>query len=348
MVKKASISFAKIAWAFDVSGPVQSIFWAAAPANVQVPAYKALIRQFAFPLGESAFSFVACEFVDRGFGDIAEPPGLFHEEITAKRVAVMLDDDVVAAFGHKGAFCVLDAEAKCDYAVECADADLFLAVLLPPVEYPAHKIAVLFGCDAEIGDPARFWILLDALDELQEADLFVDEEIEQFVRVADVMVAQEDEDIEIDPGLSASFDRSGYLVERALASVIEAVVVVVFFGPIEAYPDEEPVFGEELAPFIVEEDAVGLQGIGYDLSIGAVFFLQAYQFFVKIQAHQRWLSTLPGKATRLQPQLEVVFDQPFEYVRAHSMGTGAEYLGLAGVKAVSARDIAVGAGWFYQ
>jgi len=94
----------------------------------------------------------------------------------------------------------------------------------------------------------------------------------------------------------AVFDGCDYFVEGAAAGVVFSVVIVEFLRAVDANTDKELVFVEKSAPFVVEQDGVGLEGVGY-LSAGlAVFFLQFDRPFIKIEAHQCRLTPLPGKA----------------------------------------------------
>ncbi len=94
----------------------------------------------------------------------------------------------------------------------------------------------------------------------------------------------------------AVFDGCHYLVEGAAARVVFSVVIVEFFGAVDADADEEFVFVEKSAPFVVEQDGIGLEGVG-DLEAGlAVFFLQFDCPFVKVEAHQCRFTPLPRKA----------------------------------------------------
>ncbi len=83
-------------------------------------------------------------------------------------------------------------------------------------------------------------------------------------------------------------------VEGSMASLVLPVGVVKFFGTIHAQADKEVVFMEESAPLVIEEDAVGLEGV---LDPGArllIFFLELHGPAEEIEPHQGRLASLPG------------------------------------------------------
>ncbi len=102
-----------------------------------------------------------------------------------------------------------------------------------------------------------------------------------------------------------------------------------FLRAVEADAGQEMMFGQECAPVLVQQDAVGLQGIGDELTVCAVLFLKIDDLFIKIQSHQGRLPALPGKTAIRQTQPEIAFDQMLQDLSAHAVRFGAEQLGLA-------------------
>jgi hypothetical protein len=83
-------------------------------------------------------------------------------------------------------------------------------------------------------------------------------------------------------------------VEGPAACFVFAIEVVKFPGTIHAKSYEEVVLAEEPAPFVVKQDAVGLEGV---FNVGAgflVLFLQIHGVPEKIESHKRGLAPLPG------------------------------------------------------
>jgi len=80
----------------------------------------------------------------------------------------------------------------------------------------------------------------------------------------------------------------------------------------------------------------------------AVSLLQLDYFLVEVQAHQRRLTPLPGKASHWESQLHVVFDESFENFIAHPLTALADLCGPVLVEAIPAIDVAVGSRRFDQ
>lgn len=349
IVEELLIAFAEVAWCAVIAVDDDPVLEAAAPAHIKVPADEAFVVDLAFFRGEGAFDLVMGEFFDGRFEYVAEPPRIIDEEVAAEGVAVVLDDDIIVALGHEGADRVPSGDAVGQDAVEHPDRQFRRAKVDPAVEYSAHKVTELLRRYAEIGDLARSRVVFDAGNELEILDAKVHEEVEDIIGSDDIVLAYQHENIELDVMFFAFFDRGHHPVERPLAGVVEAIVIVVFFRSVEAYADEEFVFVQKTAPLIViEEYAVGLEGIGDDLAVGAVLPLKLDDFFVEVQPHQSRLAALPGKAAAGQVELEVAGDHSLCNLVAHSVGTAAKDARLAGIKAVLAVDIAIGPGRFYQ
>ena len=83
-------------------------------------------------------------------------------------------------------------------------------------------------------------------------------------------------------------------VKGSMASLVFPVKVVKLFGTIQAEADQEFVLVEKLAPLVVEEDAVGLEGV-LDLGAGLlIFFLKLHGSPEEIETHESRLASLPG------------------------------------------------------
>jgi len=82
-------------------------------------------------------------------------------------------------------------------------------------------------------------------------------------------------------------------VESALAAAVNPVAVVHLVWAVNAQADEEMMFLEERTPVIVEQQAVGLEGVLHDLFGSAVGFNEFHCFLEEVEFHQRRLATLP-------------------------------------------------------
>ena len=112
-----------------------------------MPAYKAPVTQVLLGSGKFLFFAAACKLLNRHFKYIAQPPFRFNKKITAKGVAVVLDNDVLAALSIEGAYRMSAAKAVGKYRIKVTDTQFCWAVLTPSVENPAHKLAVLLRRD---------------------------------------------------------------------------------------------------------------------------------------------------------------------------------------------------------
>jgi hypothetical protein len=234
------------------------------------------------------------------------------------------------------------------YAVEKTYADLSRAVLVPAIEYTAKKICILLRRNTKIGNLSSFRIGLDAGDELQKIKFQIDEKIEYLVRLGHILIVDQCEDIKLDVIVFAPLDRCHDPIPGALALIVKPVVVVEFLWSIETYAYEKFVFVKKLAPFIVKQDAVGLQGVGDDLAVFAVFLLELDELFVKIKPHQRRFAPLPCESRFRHIKRNIAADEFVQHFVAHTMTALAENICLAGIKAVLALDVAIRARRFYQ
>jgi hypothetical protein len=79
-----------------------------------------------------------------------------------------------------------------------------------------------------------------------------------------------------------------------VTSHIFSVKVVKLFGSIQAEADQEIILVEKLAPLLVEEDAIGLEGV-LDLGSGLlIFFLKFHGAPEEMETHESRLASLPG------------------------------------------------------
>ena len=344
MVEELFVGGAEVAEGAGVGGEDAAVLETAALAKRAVAAGEAAVGGKAFAGGEALFGGAGGEPADGGFVEISQAAGGFDEEVAGEDVAVVLDDDVLVAAGAEGALRVAAVEVVAQEGVEEADADVFGAVGQPAVEEAAEEVGVLLGGNGEGGGGGGDGVEFDAGDELEVTKALVEEEVEEGVGLADVAVVEEDEDIELDAAAAAGGEGGEDAVEGAAAGGVAAVMVVEVAGAVETDAQEELVFGEEGAPGVVEEDGVGLEGVGDGAAGGAVFLLQLDGLAVEVEAQEHRLAALPGEGVDGQVEGEVVAGEGFEGVEGHAVAAGAEEVGLAGVEAVGAGEVAVGTG----
>ena len=205
----------------------------------------------------------------------------------------------------------------------------------PLLEDIDEEAAVLFGADRALGHqvaglrveqallagllaPAlvgdRDRLLGGALDDRDElhplgAQLVAEEAIDgaAVVLVGGVDRAQ---DVEVDLVLAQVPPAAHHQVEGALAAAVDAVGVVQLARAVDAQADQEVVLLEERAPVVVEQQAVGLEGVLHGLAGPAVLLDQFDGAPEEVELHQRRLAALPGdgdlrRAVRLQQLADV-------------------------------------------
>lgn len=109
----------------------------------KVPAEEAFITKILLGTGEGALLTTCGEFFHRRFKNAAQPPFRLDKKITWEAIAGVLDDNVLTALLAKRADCMLAGNTVRQYRVKVANAQILWAVVVPAVEYSAHKFAIL-------------------------------------------------------------------------------------------------------------------------------------------------------------------------------------------------------------
>ena len=124
--------------------------------------------------------------------------------------------------------------------------------------------------------------------------------------------------------------------------MIETIVVVIWFRPIEADTDQKLTFVQETAPLVViEYNGVGLESVADGLSVLAILLLQFDDFAVKIQAHQGGFAALPGEAAVGKAELHIIPDEGFHDLVAHAMFLAAKKPAFLGIETIRAGQVAI-------
>ena len=126
------------------------------------------------------------------------------------------------------------------------------------------------------------------------------------------MALYDGEGVKLDVVFMEYFDAAHDAVEGGTLAFVDAVVVVIFFGTVDRNADQEFVYGEEFTPLVVEERAVGLEGIVDRFSVG-IFFLEGNNLAKEVDAEDGRLATLPcegnfGDALCFDVLLDVAFE----------------------------------------
>jgi len=119
--------------------------------------------------------------------------------------------------------------------------------------------------------------------------------------------------------------------------------------PVDADTDEKVVLAKKLAPFVVEQSAVGLQGVFKGHARPAVFVLKLDGAPVEIDAHEGWFSALPGNGYRVAAMgRDELGDVSFQNLIAHAKATSGIELVLFEIKTIRAIQVAGRSGRFDQ
>jgi hypothetical protein len=103
-------------------------------------------------------------------------------------------------------------------------------------------------------------------------------------------------------------------------------------------------FFEEQAPFIIEQNAVRLEGI-MDFLFARKVLLPCYRLTKEVESGQRWFAALPGKIHLLSTCVDVVLDEIFQRELIHVCMMGKLRLFLE-VETVVTFKITLITGWF--
>jgi len=156
-----------------------------------------------------------------------------------------------------------------------------------------------------------------------------------------VFVVEQDKCVKFDLIFFASLNGLHHFIKAAAAGMVNAIIIVKFFGAIDTNTDKKLIVVHKLTPFIIEQNCIGLQGVAYLLAGGAIFFLQFDCPFVEIQTHQRRFTPLPGKAGDWERELNIIFNELLEHFIAHSLFSMADLGSSIFIKAVLAIEIAI-------
>ena len=342
------VGLAEIVEVFKLAVGAVAKFGAATMTDGLVFAYLAVRVSKGFLFGKAVAAVTAGNLRPGVEVYVAELPAAFDKEVAGENVAVVLDYRVaVAGFMHGAVAGLLTGNGFSDVVKKT---DAHLAAFGPP-EFKSldEELAIFFRGDSEGHALARSTEFgeRDVLDVVDAQTLV---ELVEFLRLVDVRFAQNAEDVEIDFVALESLHAAHDPLEGAVALFVVTVFVVDFLRAVERKSDQPIVLMKELAPVVVEQDAIGLEGVGDTVAIATQPLLQADEFFIEGQTGKGGFAALKGKGRVGVGVEEIAIDQAFERFVGHAalrqIRVGVQI--AVEVKAVGAIEIADGGGGFDQ
>src|SRR5215469_1431605 len=169
---------------------------------------------------------------------------------------------------------------------------------------------------------------LDHRDELQPlcCHLLAEETINR-AAIFLVRSVHRAQNVEVDAVFSEVSPALHDTVKRPALAAIKAVLVVQLARSIDTQPDQEIILFEELAPLVIEKDAICLKGVLHGLVWPSILLHELNGLAKELDFHQGRLATLPGhgdvgRAMRLQELPNISFKcrfrHPILFVRIES------------------------------
>jgi hypothetical protein len=163
----------------------------------------------------------------------------------------------------------------------------------PWVEGPicAFQAAPALVCERNrlFGRPLNYRDQLDVLGLEVISEEAVD--VERMIGVCGVDRAK---DVCVNLMLLEAIPAANYVVEGTLVALADAIGVMQGARSVDADPDEVVVPFEKLRPFVVDQRAVGLDGVKHAQMWSAVLLRELHGAAEKIEAPQHRLAALPG------------------------------------------------------
>ncbi len=129
-------------------------------------------------------------------------------------------------------------------------------------------------------------------------------------------------------------------VECRETTLVAAVFVMNILGAVQGYSHKETIVAEKSRPFAVEERAVGLDGVVYDLFTG-IFLSYSKSLAIEVQPQDQRLAAVPvERHFRHSVRVDIFLNHFFEHFLRHPRLLSAVDLGLVEIVAIFAVQIA--------
>jgi len=199
------------------------------------------------------------DFIRGVLKNVAEIPRFRDKKIAGEYIAVVLDNKIfparilVHAALRRIARIILQEIIKEPYA------HIRISVCKPLIKQCAQKMSVPLGRNRK----RRFFTIndLETGDKLEIVETMLDKKTVYFFRMLHGIAIHHRQDIEINPVFIEDFTGFHYEVKNAFPRPCKTVDVMEFTGTVKADADQKPVFIKKTCPVIVDENAIGLDGV---------------------------------------------------------------------------------------
>ena len=251
------------------------------------------------PLGRSECSLLRAfeQFDQRLVAYISEVMFSIDEVIAGKEVSVMFDHGKITARLAKDTKRLLTPQGRLGNLFEYLDLDPPNVLAQPFVEDGAEKVAERFSRYAAAAyAPIAFAF---RRHKGQKPQIFGFDLFEEPVHSGgglDVLCIHHAEDIAGDSVAAEEFVSPHRLLVGGASGLGDAVRVVHFLRAVQTEPHGKFFFRQKLAPVFIDEDAVGLNPVGYATAGGFVFSLKRRDLAKVVHPQEGGLPPVPGES----------------------------------------------------
>jgi hypothetical protein len=347
VVEKHTVGTAKIIEGAVVHSGQVTGFHASAVAKFEFRAVCAFLPGELAEHGELP-EFIRFNYLpDIIFRDVSQKPVAGYEKIAGIEVAVIFHDQVTSALRAIHAAFRNLPDPVLEEVIEQPDAHIRVSVPEPLVEETAQELSIGLRFHRE-GRHARI-VCLQTGNELKIMESVFHQEMIDFIGMKHRVVVDHGEDIEL---RAVCFQPSAGIHNQAVHAFSfsgEAVQVVQFPGAVEADTHQKAAFGKKLRPGIIDENGIGLNGIGDDLSRPDVLLLDFEHPLKEIKPHEHGFAALECISRGFRRILMRFPGQRPKSIEAHAVHRGFRISSRRfPVKAIVAEKITIRRSGFYQ
>lgn len=247
------------------------------------------------------------------FHDMAQAILRIHVVITRIEVSRVFERHRVSAGGTKKAETLGYTHHRLQSYLKELDEDLSHIATHPMVEDGAEKFSPLFRQNGALTDRSlprthcsQETVLIGLGGEsLNQGDKLVEsatDGLEKFVNlkgVVGIVTMHHRQGVVLHLMALEDLQASHDLIESGLAGLVRAIEIVEMSRPVDGQAYQEFVFGQKLAPFRIEQDSIGLDGVGHRTTL-SVLRLEFHHFAKIVHSQNGGLTALPSEGCLLR------------------------------------------------